>query len=37
MICPEWCKECGSCKELEDVRDKLKRAYIFNVRTDSLY
>ena len=33
MICPEWCKECGSCKELEDVRDKLKRAYFFNVRT----
>ena len=37
MICPEWCKECGSCKELEDVRDELKRAYFFNAKTDSLH
>ena len=37
MICPEWCKGCGSCKELEDVRDELKRAYFFNAKTDSLH
>ena len=37
MICPDWCKECGSCKELKDVRDELKRANFFNARTDSLH
>ena len=36
-ICPEWCKECGSCKELEDVRDEFKKATFFNARTDSLH
>ena len=37
MICPEWCKDWGSCKELEDVTEELKRAYSFNAITDSLH
>ena len=36
MICSIWCKKCGSCMELDCVREELKASYIFETRKDEL-
>ena len=37
LICLEWCKSCGCCKELKAIHTELKEAYFFSLRTDVNY
>ena len=37
LICPEWCKKCGCCKELALFRKELKESWFFSPRTDYNY
>lgn len=37
LICPEWCKKCRCCRELEVICEELKESWFFSPRADHNY